>query len=98
MHSESQRRQYNNLIYSFVVKQLKHDWLIMQADKDSSVSIRKIYKKCGSNTCLLLQQYHTITDCDTVSYLFNVLKRVVFEQTSGILPFNVIVELGSSNK
>ena len=85
------------MIYSFVVKQLKHDCL-MQADKDSFVSIRKIYKKCGSTTCLLLQQYHTIIGCDTVSYLFNVLKRVVFEQTSGILPFNVIVELGSSNK
>ena len=71
----------------------------MEADKDSFVSIRKIYEKFGSTTCLLLSQFHTITVCDTVSYFFNVLKRVVFERkSSGIPPFNMIVELGSSNK
>ena len=36
--------------------------------------------------------------CDTVSYFFNVSKRVVFEQvSSGITPFDTIVELGSLN-
>ena len=71
----------------------------MQTDKDSFVTIRNIYENLGSTTCLLLPQFHTITGYDTVSYFFNVLKRVVFERTSsGIPPFNIIVELGSSNK
>ena len=81
-----------------VVQQPEHDWL-MEADKDSFVSIRKNYEKSGSITCLLLSQFHTITVCDTFSYFFNVLKRVVFERkSSGIPPSNMIVELGSSNK
>ena len=86
------------MIYSYVVQQPEHDWL-MKADKDSFVSIRKIYEKFGSTTYLLLPQFHTITVCDTVSYFFNVLKQVAFERTSsGIPPFNIIVELGPSNK
>ena len=86
------------MIYSYVVQQPEHDWL-MEAEKGSFVSIRKIYERFGSTTCLLLPQFHTITVCDSVSYFFNVLKRVVFERTSsGIPPFNMIVELGSSNK
>ena len=86
------------MIYSYVVQQPEHDWL-MEAEKGSFVNIRKIYERFGSTTCLLLPQFHTITVCDTVSYFFNVLKRVVFERTSsGIPPFNMIVELGSSNK
>ena len=71
----------------------------MQTDKDSFVTIRNIYENLGSTTCLLLPQFHTIAGYDTISYFFNVLKRVVFERTSsGIPPFNMIVELGSSNK
>ena len=86
------------MVYSYVAQQPEHDWL-MEANKDSFVSIRKIYEKFGSTTYLLLPQFHTITVCDTVSYFFNVLKRVAFERTSsGIPPFNMIVELGSSNK
>ena len=69
-----------------------------EADKDSFASIRKNYEKCGSATCLLLPLFHAITDSDTVSYLFNVSKRVVLERTSpDIKPFNMIVELASSN-
>ena len=45
-----------------------------------------------------MPQFHTITGCDTVSYLFNVSKRVKFERAaSGITPFNMITELYSSN-
>ena len=43
-------------------------------------------------------QFHATTGCDTVSYFFNVSKRVVFKRaSSGVTPFNMIVELGSSN-
>ena len=70
----------------------------MQTDKDSFISTRKIYEKLGSITCLLLPQFHAITGCDTVSYFSNTSKRVVFERVSlGITPFNMIIELGSSN-
>ena len=46
-----------------------------------------------------MRQYHCrITGCDTVSCYFNVSKRAVFERvSSGIMPFNMIIELGSSN-
>ena len=54
-------------IYSYVVQQPEHDWL-MEADKDSFVNIRKIYEKFGITTCLLLPQFHTITVCDTVCF------------------------------
>ena len=66
----------------------------MQTDKDSPDNVGKIYKKFGSTTCLLLPQFHAITGCDTVSYSFNVSKRVVFGRAlSRITPFNMIVEL-----
>ena len=62
---------------------------------DNFISIRKIYEKFDSTTYLLLPQFHAITNCDKVSYFFNFSKRVVFEQaSSGITPFNMIVELG----
>ena len=65
----------------------------MQTDKDSVVSIRKIYAKLGSTTCLLLPQFHAITGCDAVSYFSNVSKWVVFEHvSSGYTPFNMIVD------
>ena len=65
----------------------------MQTDKDSVVSIRKIYAKLGSTICLLLPQFHVITGCDTVSYFSNVLKWVVFERvSSGYSPFNMIFD------
>ena len=35
-------------------------------NKDSLVSVRKIFKKFGSSTCLLWPQFHAITDCDTL--------------------------------
>ena len=76
------------MISSYVVQQPEHNWL-KQRDKDSFVSIRKIFEKFGSTT---------VTGCDTVSYIFNVSNRVVLKRTSsGIPPFNMIVELGSSN-
>ena len=85
------------MISSYLVQQPEQDWL-KQTDKDSFVSIRKTYETFGSTTWLFLPQFHTVTGCDTVSYFFNVSKRVVFERTSsGILPFNMIVELGLSN-
>ena len=66
----------------------------MQTEKDSPDHIRKIYKKFESTTCLLLPQLPAITGCDTVSYSFNVSKRVVFGLAlSRITPFNMIVEL-----
>ena len=75
-------------ISSYVVQQPVQVWLV-QTNKDSFVSIRKICNKFGSSTCLLLPQFHTVTGCDTVSYFFDVSKRVVFERTSsGIPPFN----------
>ena len=90
MHIESRKHRY---IYTYVVQQPKHDWY-MQADKDSFVNIRKIYGKFGSTTCLLLPQFHAITGYATVSYFFNVSKRVVLERApSGITAFNMIVEL-----
>ena len=59
----------------------------MQTDKDSFVSIRKIYEKPGSTTCLLLP----VSRNQFVIWL-------VFEQASlGITSFNMIVELGSLN-
>ena len=44
------------MIYSYVVQQPEHDWL-MEPDKDSFVNIRKIYEKFRSTTCLLLPQF-----------------------------------------
>ena len=45
-----------------------------------------------------MSQLHTIAGCDRVSYFFNVSKQVMFERVlSGVMSFNVIVELGSSN-
>ena len=86
-----------SMIYAYAVQQPKHDWY-MQTDKDTFVSIRKIYEKFDSTTWLLLPQFHAVTGCDRVSYFFNVSKRVVFERaSSGITTFNMIVELGSSN-
>ena len=46
----------------------------------------------------MLPRFHAITGFDTVSYFFNVSKRVAFERaSSGITPLNMIVELCSSN-
>ena len=85
------------MIYAYAVQQPEHDWY-MQTDKVTFVSIRKIYEKFGSATWLLLPQFHAVTDCDLVSYFFNISKRVLFERaSSGITTFNMIVELGSSN-
>ena len=65
----------------------------MQTDKDTFVTIRKIYEKFDSTTWLLLPKF-IVTGCDSVSYFFNVTKRVVFERaSSGITTFNMIVEL-----
>ena len=62
---------------------------------DNFISIRKIYEKFDSTTNLLLPQFHAITGCDKFSYFFNFSKHVVFERaSSGITPFNMIVELG----
>ena len=84
------------MVYAFVVEHPEHGWY-MQTEKHSFVSIR-IYEKSGSTICLLLPQFHAITGCDTVSYFFNVSKRVVFKRaSSGVTPFNMIVESGSSN-
>ena len=83
------------MVYAFVVEHPEHGWY-MQTEKHSFVSIR-IYEKSGSTICLLLPQFHAITGCDTVSYFFNVSKRVVFKRaSSGVTPFNMIVESGSS--
>ena len=41
----------------------------------------------------MLPQFHEITGCDTGLYFFNVSKQA----SSSITPFNMIVELGSSN-
>ena len=85
------------MIYAYAVQQPKHDWY-MQTDKDTFLSIRKIYKKFDSTTWLLLPQFHAVTGCNRVSYFFNVSKRVVFEPaSSSITTFNMIVESGSSN-
>ena len=65
------------MIYAYTVQQLKHDWY-MQTDKDSLVNVRKIYEKFDSTTCLLWLQFHAITGCETVSYFFNVSKRLLF--------------------
>ena len=65
------------MIYAYTVQQPKHDWY-MQTDNNSLVNVRKIYEKFGSTTCLLSPQFHAITGCDTVSYFFNVSKRVSF--------------------
>ena len=103
MHSESQRHQYIYFDDFFICSSTTRARLDY-ANKDSFVSIKNVYEKLGSTTCLLLPQLHTITGCDTVSYFFNVLKRVVFERvvfertSSGIPSFNMIVKLGSSNK
>ena len=65
---------------------------------DNFTSIRKIYEKFDSTTYLLLPQFHAITGCDKFSYFFNFSKRLVFERaSSGITPFNMIVELGWSS-
>ena len=70
----------------------------MQFNKDHFVSIRKIYEKFGSTTCLLLPQFHAVTGFDAFSYFFTVSKRLVLEWASlSITPFNMIVELGSPN-
>ena len=54
----------------------------MHTDKDTFVSIRKIYEKFDSTTCLLLLQFHAVTGCDRVNYFFNVSKRVVLKRAS----------------
>ena len=85
------------MIYACAVQQHKHD-CYMRTDKDTFASIRKIYKKVDSTTSQLLPQFQTVTGFDTVNYFFNVSKRVVSEgASSGIKPFNMTVELGSSN-
>ena len=85
------------MVYAFVVQHPEHNWY-MQTEKHSFVSIRTIYEKSGSTTCLSLPQFHAITGCDTVSYFFNVSKRVVFKRASSVItPFNMTVELGSIN-
>ena len=57
-----------SMIYAYTVQQPKHDWY-MQTDKDTFVSIRKIYEKFDSTTWLLLPQFHAVTGCDGVSLL-----------------------------
>ena len=98
MHTESQRhRNINFDVLRLSTSTTEHNWYV-QADKDSSVTIGKNYEKLGSTTSLLLPQIHAITGCDTVTYLFNVSKRVVYERaSSGITEFNMIIEFGSSN-
>ena len=79
------------------VRQREHDWYI-QTDKDPHINIREINENFGSTTSLRMSQFQAITRCDTVSYFFNVSKRVVFERLlSGIMPINMIGELGSLN-
>ena len=85
------------MIYAYAVQQPEHDWY-MQTDKDTFVSIRKIYEKFDSTIWLLLPQFHAVIGCDRVSYFFNVSKRVVLERaSSAITAFNMMAELGSSN-
>ena len=48
------------MIYTYTVQQPDHDWY-MQADKDTFVSIRKIYEKFDSNAWLLPWLYLTLT-------------------------------------
>ena len=85
------------MFYDYPPQQPEHNWYV-QADKDSFVTIGKNYEKLGSTTSLLLPQTHAITGCDTVTYLFNVPKRVMYERaSSGITEFNMIIELGSPN-
>ena len=57
------------MIYAYAGQQPEHD-LYMQTGNVSFVSIRKIYEKFGSSTCLLLPQFHAATS-DSVSYFFN---------------------------
>ena len=61
------------MIYAYAVQQPDHDWY-KQTDKDTFVSIRKIYENCDSTTWLLLPQFHAVTGCDRISYFFNVSK------------------------
>ena len=86
------------LIYSYAVYQPKHNWY-MQTDKDSFVNIRKIHEKFDYSVYLLLLiESYAIKGCDTVSYFFNILKRVLFERTSlSVTSFNMLVGLGASN-
>ena len=80
-------------IYSYVVQQPEHDWL-MEADKDSFVNIWKFMKNLALPLVCCCHSF--IQSQFVIRY---VLKQVVLEQTAlGIPPFNMIVELGSSNK
>ena len=66
------------MIYAYVVQQPEQDWY-MKTDKNSFASIRKMYEKIGSTTSMLLSQFHAIRGGNTVTYFFNIPKRVVFE-------------------
>ena len=72
------------MIYAYAVQHSEHDWY-MQTDKDTFVSIRKIYENFDSTTWLMLPQFHVVTDCDRISYFFNVSKQVVFHQVLQLL-------------
>ena len=51
----------------------------------------------GNSVYLLLPLSHAIAGCGTVSYFFNVSKRVLFEGALlSVTPFNVLVGLGAS--
>ena len=80
------------VIYANAVQQPEQEWC-MQTDKDFFVSIRNIYEKVGSTTCLLLPQFHyNHRLLDVVSYFFNVSKQVVLERaSSGITTFDIII-------
>ena len=77
------------MIYTYAVQQPEHDWY-MKTNKDTFVSIRKIYEKFDSTTWLLLPQFHAATGCDWVSYFFNVSKRVVFERDHQVLQLLIL--------
>ena len=72
------------MIYAYAVQQPEYDWY-MQTDKDSLVSVKKIYEKFGSTTYLLWPQFRTITCCDLLfislmfqnQYCFNEHHQVI---------------------
>ena len=62
-----------------------------KTNKDPFVSIRKIYERRGSTTCLSLPEFQAVTGCYAVSYFFNVPKRLMFERaSSGITPIRIL--------
>ena len=85
------------MIYAYVVQQREQDWY-MKTDMNSFASIRKMYEKIGSTISMLLSQFHLIRGGNTVTYFFNISKRVVFEWApSFVTLFIMRVQLGSSS-